>query len=163
MQMYFETSEYMFLRRSLAHISYNLFCRYIWGACPPIPKSWLRYILPIPTELITFFLFFLLACQLSAGKWGRILGEDFFFLAGWGLVSSKILVPPYENPTPPPPPPPVPPYWKNPRLRDSRSWCAMRVHHLLRPLYLKILDQPLFKTTNCNQGGPDGHILSVYP
>ena len=38
----------MFWRRSLAHISYNFFCWYIWGTCPPpppppIPKSWLRY------------------------------------------------------------------------------------------------------------------------
>ena len=55
--------------------------------------------------------FFPLACQLSAGKWERFLGEDFFWRGGGGGLSAqnKILVPPYENPRPPqcPPPPPT--------------------------------------------------------
>ena len=37
MQMYLETWKYMF--RSLAHISYFFFCRYIWGSCPPNTKK----------------------------------------------------------------------------------------------------------------------------
>ena len=118
--MYFETWEYMFLRHSLAHISYNLFCRYIWGACPPppppppsIPKSWLRYCLSLQKWLLFFVFLLLLACQLSAGKWGPFLGAWglFFWREGGGgggrACQIKMLVPPpppYENPRPPPPP-----------------------------------------------------------
>ena len=48
---YEKIKAYMFLRRSLVHISYmymiflNFLCRYIWGLAPPPPiqKSWLRY------------------------------------------------------------------------------------------------------------------------
>ena len=46
--VFWDLKIYIFLRRSLAHISYMyifFFCRYIWGSCPPPPntKSWLRY------------------------------------------------------------------------------------------------------------------------
>ena len=38
------------------------FCRYIWGSCPPIPKSWLRY-WGHPLRLRFCCFCFLLACQ----------------------------------------------------------------------------------------------------
>ena len=50
--VFWDLKIYIFLRRSLAHISYIIihdlfFCRYIWGSCPPIAKCWLYAILAV--------------------------------------------------------------------------------------------------------------------
>ena len=103
----------MFLWRSLAHISYNFFCWYIWGAFPPAPPpphtKKLATLLPIPTEVITFFLV-LFAClsACSAGKRGPFFGEVFFFGGGGGgggrARQLKIFSAPLRKPKAPPPP-----------------------------------------------------------
>ena len=100
MQMYLETWKYMILRRSLAHISYNFFCKYQKAGyvkyCPSLQK-WLP------------FFFFYLPVSLFRRKMRTLFRWGFFFGRGGGACQLNILVPPYENPRPH-----SAPYWKNP-------------------------------------------------
>ena len=143
--------KYMFLGasslRSLAYISYNFFCWYIWGACPPppIPKSWLRCgpslqkWLPFFSSSSSFF-FFLLACQLfppeseewTLFRWGFFF--FFFFFWGGGLVSSKFWCPLRK----PKPPPQCPPTEKNPSYATVEPVRSPPFFTLLRHIPTKI-------------------------
>ena len=141
----------MFLRRSLAHMSYIFFCRYIWGACPPpppIPKSWLRYC-PSLQKWLPFFLFFLLAYQLVPPEMRTLFMWGIFFWrggGGGGSLSDQNFGAPH---------PPVPPYWSNPSYATGPIHIPSSIMHLnpisLFPRY--------WKCKSCNIRGLCSFVL----
>ena len=86
---------------------------------PPPPLS------PPLTKVITFFC--VPAC--FAGKWGPILGED-FFLGGGGGGACQLKK---FGWCPPPPTktqgPPVPPHWKNPSYATVKDVAYLKGFH----------------------------------